>query len=38
MVKNYDNMLRHFHKILELNKWTDRQICYINIACQYAEV
>jgi len=39
--KNYDNTLSRFHTIPECNGWTDRrtdgQICYINIARQYAE-
>jgi len=30
--------LRRFHLILERNGQTDRQICYINIARQYADV
>jgi len=34
-------MLSHFHLILEHYRWTDRQtdrqICYINIARQYAD-
>jgi len=39
--KKYDNMLSRFHTIPERNGLTDRgmnrQICYINIACQYAD-
>jgi len=42
MVKNYDDMLSRFHLIPERYGWTDRQtdgqICYINIARQYADV
>jgi len=41
MVKNYDDMLSLFHLIPKLNGRTDRQmdgqICYINIARQYAD-
>ena len=37
MVKNYVNTLSHFHAIPERNGQTDRQICYINIARQYAD-
>jgi len=39
--KNYDNMLSRFHLVPERNGRTDRrtdeQICYINIARQYAD-
>jgi len=39
--KNYDSTLSRFHTILERNGRTDgrtdRQICYINIARQYAD-
>ena len=35
--KNYDNMLSRFHLIPERNGQTGRQICYINIARQYAD-
>ena len=35
--KNCDNMLSRFHLIPERNGQTDRQICYINIARQYAD-
>ena len=35
--KNYDDMLSRFHLIPERNGRTDRQICYINIALQYAD-
>ena len=39
--KNYDDMLSHFNLIPERNGRTDRrtdgQICYINIARQYAD-
>ena len=43
--KNYDDMLSRFHLIPErygridgrTDKQTDRQICYINIASQYAD-
>jgi len=43
--KNYDNTLSRFHTIPERNgrtdgqtdRQTDRQICYINIARQYAD-
>jgi len=35
--KNYDAMLSRFHLIPERNGQTDRQICYINIARQYAD-
>jgi len=39
--KKYDNMLNHFHLIPErhgqtdgqTDRWTDGQICYINIVC-----
>ena len=41
---NYDDMLRHFHLILERKETdtrtdgqTDGQICYINTARQYAD-
>ena len=43
MVKNYDDMLSRFHLIPERYGWTDGQtdrdgqICYINIARQYAD-
>ena len=41
MVKNYDDMLSRFHLIPErhgqTDGLTDRQICYINIARQYAD-
>jgi len=36
-VKNYDNTLIRFRTIPERNGQTDRQICYINIARQYAD-
>ena len=40
MVKNYDDMLSRFHLVPERNGQTDgrmdRQICYINVARQYA--
>ena len=35
--KNYDDMLSHFHLIPERYGRTDGQICYINIARQYAD-
>ena len=37
--KNYDDMLSRFHLIPERHGQTvtDRQICYINIARQYAD-
>ena len=43
--KNYDDMLSRFHMVPEHNgrtdrqidMQTDRQICYINIARQYAD-
>jgi len=35
--KNYDDMLSRFHTVPERNGRTDRQICYINIARQYAD-
>ena len=39
--KNYDDMLSRFHLVPERNgqtdRQTDRQIYYINIACQYAD-
>jgi len=39
--KNYDDMLSRFHLIPErygqTDRQTDRQICYINIARQYAD-
>jgi len=42
MMINCDDMLSRFHLVPERNGrtdvWTERQICYINIACQYAEV
>jgi len=31
-------MLSHFHLVPECNGQTDGQICYINIAHQYADV
>jgi len=45
MVKNYDDMLSRFHLIPErygqtdgqTDRQTDGQICYINIARQYAD-
>jgi len=40
MVKNYEDMLSRFHLILERygqTRRTDGQICYINIARQYAD-
>jgi len=41
MMKNYDDMLSRFHLVPERNGltdvWTDRQICYISITCQYAD-
>jgi len=41
LYKNCDDMLSRFHLILERNRQTDgqteRQICYINIARQYAD-
>jgi len=37
MVKNYDDMLSRFHLVPERNGQTDRQICFINIARQYAD-
>ena len=40
-LKNYDDMLSRFHMVPERNGQTDgrtdRQICYINIAHQYAD-
>ena len=40
--KKYDDMLSHFHLIPErygrTDRQTDGQICYINIAHQYAEL
>jgi len=40
-MKNFEDMLNHFYLIPERNRqmdgWTDRQICYINIARQYAD-
>jgi len=36
--ENYDNKLSRFHPIPECHGWTDRQICYINIACHCADV
>ena len=40
--KNYDDMLSRFHLIPErygrTDRQTDGQICYINIARQYADV
>jgi len=40
-LKNYDDMLSRFHMVPERNGQTDgrtdRQICYINIARQYAD-
>ena len=35
--KNCDDMLSRFHLIPERNGQTDGQICYINIARQYAD-
>jgi len=35
--KNYDDMLSRFHLVPERNGQTDRLICYINIARQYAD-
>ena len=35
--KNYDDMLSRFQLIPERYGRTDRQICYINIAHQYAD-
>jgi len=39
--KNYDDILSRFHLILEqygqMDRQTDRQICYIIIARQYAD-
>ena len=35
--KNYDDMLSRFHLVPERNGKTDRHICYINIARQYAD-
>jgi len=39
--KNYDNMLSRFHLIPErdgqMDRQTDEQNCYINIACQCAD-
>jgi len=35
--KNYDDMLSRFHLIPERYGRTDGQICYINIARQYAD-
>jgi len=39
--KNCDDMLSRFHLVPERNGWTDGrpdgQICYINIARQYAD-
>ena len=35
--KNCDDMLSRFHLVPERNGQTDRQICYINIARQYAD-
>ena len=35
--KNYDDMLSRFHLIPERYGQTDRQICYVNIARQYAD-
>jgi len=39
--KNYDDMLSRFHLIPErygqTDRRTDRQICYINIAREYAD-
>ena len=41
MVKNYDDMLSRFHLVPERNGRTDgrtdRQICFINIAREYAD-
>jgi len=33
---NYDDMLSRFH-LIRTDRQTDRQICYINIARQYAD-
>jgi len=30
--KNYDDILSRFHLVPVRNGWTDRQICYMNIA------
>ena len=38
MVENGDDMLSRFHLIPEHYGQTDGQICYINIARQYADV
>jgi len=35
--QNYHNMLSRFHPIPGRNRRTDRHICYINIAHQYAD-
>jgi len=35
--KNCDDMLSRFHLIPERNGQTDRHICYISIARQYAD-
>ena len=35
--KNYNDMLSRFHMVTERNRRTDRHICYINIARQYAD-
>ena len=35
--KNYDDMLSHFHLIPERYGRADGQICYFNIARQYAK-
>ena len=37
MVKKLYDMLSRFHLVPERNGRTDRQICYINIARQYAD-
>jgi len=35
--KNYDDMLSRVHLIPERHGRTDGQICYINVARQYAD-
>jgi len=35
--KNIDDMLSRFYLVPERNGQTDRQICYISIARQYAD-
>ena len=37
LAKNYNDMFSRFHLIPELYGQTDGQICYINIARQYAD-